>query len=59
MNGTEFRSKRKRPEPDAAERERIVAAINRVLEKEPNELDPFWVMLQAMVYSKDKSWADD
>ncbi len=50
--------KPKRRRRDAAEKERITAAINRVLERTPNELDPFWVIAQAMVYSKDESWSD-
>ena len=51
--------KRKRKRPDAEEGERITAAINRVVEREGSQLDPFWVIAQAMVYSKDKSWSDD
>lgn len=50
----------KKPEgtqPDA-ERDRIIAAINRVVEREGSQLDPFWVMAQAMVYAKDKSWSE-
>ncbi len=50
----------KKPEgtqPDA-ERDRIIAAINRVVEREGSQLDPFSVMAQAMVYAKDKSWSE-
>ena len=51
--------KPKRKRRDAAEGERITAAINRVVEREGSKLDPFWVAAQAMVFSKDKSWLDD
>lgn len=51
--------RRKRPATAAKERELLIAAINRVVEREGSELDPFWVAVQAMVLSKDKSWSDD
>jgi hypothetical protein len=53
------RSKRKRPEPDPAERERLVAAINRVVEREGSAIDPFWIALQATAFKDDDGWSDE
>lgn len=50
----------KRPERTRsdAERERIVAAINRVVEREGSQLDSFWVALQATAFKGDNGWSD-
>ena len=53
------RSKHKSSEPDAAERERLIAAINRVVERESSALDPFWIALQATAFKDGDAWFDD
>ena len=59
MNRAARTSRRKRPAPATDEHERLVAAINRVVERCGSELDPFWVTAQAMSLSKDNSWSND
>ena len=51
--------KPKRKQPDEAERERVIAAINLVVERESSELDPFWMALQVTAFKGDNGWSDD